>query len=428
MDSKNNRKVIKFGMFSPLTGKYLNSDEVCKEEKITFEDSIENKILESGVNLQIIQEFVNEGIDIFNMSSPFYNDICFQYNSKKDIALRDRVFEYFPNITLCEDGCDLLGINMTTITSICECFYSESKREENLKEKFLEETQISFIEDIITSSNIYVLKCIYLLFKGKKINKCYGGFIILCFFVIEIICSIFYGQKNIYSINKYLFGLTNKYINYLLQSNQNNTNNNPKTKNYKKLTLIDSSNKNNSPPKHKLKNSFGKQESDENKIIRKTKIERKTEINGNFNLIINNNKNMKVKNNYDVNKPDELYPNNIEKTKTFSSLSALKSKNQSNLSRLSAKHLFSLHKYEVPNENNTLFENIKYDLDINMDEYLETQYDDMDYDEAIRKDHRKFGECFMDKLRDNQIIINTFCSDETIKPKSIKITFLIFPI
>ena len=60
-----------------------------------------------------------------------------------------------------------------------------------------------------------------------------------------------------------------------------------------------------------------------------------------------------------------------------------------------------------------------------MDEYLETQFDDMDYDEAIRKDHRKFGECFMDKLRDNQIIINTFCSDEPTKPRAIKIIFLI---
>ena len=35
-------------------------------------DSIENKILESGVNLQIIQEFVNEGIDVFSSSKVEY--------------------------------------------------------------------------------------------------------------------------------------------------------------------------------------------------------------------------------------------------------------------------------------------------------------------------------------------------------------------
>jgi hypothetical protein len=132
-------------MFSPLTGKYLNSDEVCQEDKITIIGNIENKLSEANVDIEILKEFVNEGIDIFNMTSPFYKDICFQYNSKKGIPLKDRILEYFPNITLCEEGCDLLGINMSTITAICECFYSEAKNEENLKDKVLEEAQIGFI-------------------------------------------------------------------------------------------------------------------------------------------------------------------------------------------------------------------------------------------------------------------------------------------
>ena len=83
IDLKNTKKVIKYGIFSPITGKYLNSDELCKDDKITIIDSIEDKLSEAKVNLKILKEFVNEGIDVFNMSSPFYNDICFQYNSKK---------------------------------------------------------------------------------------------------------------------------------------------------------------------------------------------------------------------------------------------------------------------------------------------------------------------------------------------------------
>ena len=98
IDSKNNKKIIKYGMFSPLTGEYLNSEEFCKEDKITLVDNIENKLLQAKVNLEVLKEFVNEGIDIFNMSSPFYTDICFQYNSKKDITLKDRNFYYYPNI------------------------------------------------------------------------------------------------------------------------------------------------------------------------------------------------------------------------------------------------------------------------------------------------------------------------------------------
>ena len=41
-------------MLSPFTGKYLNSDEFYKEDKITFIDNIENKLLESKVNLEIL--------------------------------------------------------------------------------------------------------------------------------------------------------------------------------------------------------------------------------------------------------------------------------------------------------------------------------------------------------------------------------------
>ena len=48
----------------------------------------------------------------------------------------------------------------------------------------------------------------------------------------------------------------------------------------------------------------------------------------------------------------------------------------------------------------------------------------MDYEIAIRKDKRKFWNCYTEKLKDNQIIINIFFSNEPIKPKSIKIIFL----
>ena len=77
--------------------------------------------------------------------------------------------------------------------------------------------------------------------------------------------------------------------------------------------------------------------------------------------------------------------------------------------------------------NGNLFINYN-DIDINMEEYLETQYDEMDYDEAIRNDHRKFCECYKEKLKNEQIIINIFYSYESIRPRSIKIIFLILQV
>ena len=435
IDSKNTKKVLKFGMFSPLTGKYINSDELCQEDKITIIDNIENKLSEAKVDLQIIKEFVNEGIDIFNMSSPFYNDICFQYNSKKDVPLKDRILEYFPNITLCEEGCDLIGINMTTITSICECYYSDEKREENLKDKVLEEAQISFIEEILSSSNLYVIKCINLVVKAETFKKGYGGFIILGLFLIEILCALIYFKKNLYSITKYIFIITNKYISYLLKKNSNKLEYKNKIKNKPNIIPFENTNKNNAPPKlnsQKERKSIDIIRPNVRKNRPKSKSERKKEINRNINFIINNNKNSKIKNNYDLNGPNpvnnNINNNNMKRPKK-NGLSFYKTKNNSiDFSNLSDKDMFSEQKFQINKSFNGLFPNINDNLDININEYLETQYDEMDYDESIRKDHRKFCECYAEKLRDNQIIINTFWSDEAIRPKSIKIIFLILQI
>ena len=427
---KNERKVIKYGLFSIKTGKYLNSDEICKEEKIMVTENIEQKIIDSGVDIEAIKELVNDGVDVFNVSSPFYHDICFQYNFKKDVPLKDRVFEFFPNISLCEEGCDFLGINMTTITSICNCFFSTSKKEADLKDKVLEQSQIGFVEDMISSSNIYVVKCIYLLTTGKALKKCYGGFLILCLVIAEIICTVVYCKKNIYSINKYIFSITKKFVNNLLQHN-NKTNEKEKINdinNTKKVLVTkNENNNNNAPPRKNSMNSNNYINSVEKKFLGKRKSARKTVINGNINLVINNNKNREFKNNFGDKKNNNniCINNNGEKTINKSQTYMNKLLYQGNPLNLDSKDLISSPKSEVPNESNDYFPNIKDDLNINIVEYLKTQYDDMDYDEAIRKDHRKFSECFTEKIKTNHLIINTIWVDEYIKPKSIKILLLI---
>ena len=58
------------------------------------------------------------------------------------------------------------------------------------------------------------------------------------------------------------------------------------------------------------------------------------------------------------------------------------------------------------------------------DEYLQTEFENMDYDEILEKDKRNFCEYLKEKLLDNQYIINTFFNDEPFKPRSIKILLL----
>ena len=106
-NQENKRKVLKYGMFSSLTGQYLNSSEICAGETLLITENFEDKLKEKNINIQTIKDFANDGIDLFNKTCPFYNDLCYQYNSSKDIALKDRIILYYSNITLCEEGCNL---------------------------------------------------------------------------------------------------------------------------------------------------------------------------------------------------------------------------------------------------------------------------------------------------------------------------------
>ena len=104
---------------------------------------------------------------------------------------------------------------MTEVTAICECYYSEEKKQNTLTNKILEESQLSVLEEIISSSNIYVVKCINLVSNIIYIKKCYGSFIILALMIIEIIFVIIYFTKNANLINEYIYMISNKFINHL---------------------------------------------------------------------------------------------------------------------------------------------------------------------------------------------------------------------
>ena len=57
----------------------------------------------------------------------------------------------------------------------------------------------------------------------------------------------------------------------------------------------------------------------------------------------------------------------------------------------------------------------------NFNEYLATDPNEMDFEDALEKDKRKFFEYFWELLKEKQLIINSFFINDNIKPKSIKI-------
>ena len=65
---------------------------------------------------------------------------------------------------------------------------------------------------------------------------------------------------------------------------------------------------------------------------------------------------------------------------------------------------------------------------INIKEYLSTELNDLDYDDAIKKDNRKFCQFFLDKLKVNQMILNVFFIKDPLRPTALKILLFILNI
>ena len=57
--------------------------------------------------------FYNQGYDIYDKNSNFYNDICLSvYLNNNDLTLKDRIIEIYPNeVNLCKNNCVTKEVN-----------------------------------------------------------------------------------------------------------------------------------------------------------------------------------------------------------------------------------------------------------------------------------------------------------------------------
>ena len=137
-----------------------------------------------------------EELDLYNIISDYFNDICYTYANSKgaDLTLSDRRNDYINNNkSLCDENCKFNGYDNDKKRLICSCTVkyvfstiSDIKADKNKLYKFLNLKQIG---------NFNVLKCTNLLlsFKGLKTNIGFYSFIptvILYFTSLILLCSI----------------------------------------------------------------------------------------------------------------------------------------------------------------------------------------------------------------------------------------------
>jgi len=151
----------------------------------------------------------------------------------------------------------------------------------------------------------------------------------------------------------------------------------------------------------------------------------KNNTNTNSNVIPindNNSKNQKRISYLNSSGRENLNTKNSSKFKTQDQPKALENNNIINNLEASSKL-----SYNADNPDDFFMNEIsEYNIDIEC--FLETDPDDMDYDNAIGRDNRTFKIFLIDKIKSAQIILNTFFYKEHLKPIYIKIMLFVLQI
>ena len=110
---------------------------------------------DTNLDIPVINEFKDKGVDIFHIKDEFCNDICHPYAQDNNyVILKDRRKYLFQNYSLCEEGCFYNNINTSDMTVICNCKIQENFSDIETPFIFEQPSEISFFE-----SNIGIIKC-----------------------------------------------------------------------------------------------------------------------------------------------------------------------------------------------------------------------------------------------------------------------------
>ena len=369
-----------YAFFHPKSGIKLDAENICKDEVIVVKENLTSILNENDTKYELQSSLTGQGINIFDVNDPFYTDLCFDYKNpkKRDIPLSDRIKNVFPNVTLCNDGCQMNGINLENMTATCNCKFNDITNNEIIKDNAVLDSMVGEIFDLINSSNIFVVKCYNYIFKYFK--NSIGGILTTSIIALNLVLTYIFFAKQFFRISEYIKILMYRYLTYLTIPYQN------------------------APPKRISKIEFKREKTKKNSKRKKSlQIPRKKEIEDSIddkNLSTNEEMGKKY-----VGNPRGKNKRNKKKSKTH---------------KINNKFLKSnKNRYSLELTNNYMDENAMIKRFV--EEYLETSPDEMEYDDAIKKDDRTFCEYFQENLKEKQIIANTFIAVDPIKSRAIKI-------
>ena len=257
----------------------------CNDTKIEVVYKLKNN---SEVDYDVISTYTNFGINVFNISDSFFNDLCRTYpDFENDVIMEDRIKHIYQNFTVCEDGCTYEDINVASeggATVTCECDIKTNISTQIPKEEY------GYLD--ITTNNFQILKCYNLVLSSDdKINNL--GFWLFTFILgAHIPIFLHFISTGLKPIHFFIANEMAEY-GYIKKNNNDKNNNSPK----------DNKNINIKKGKKRKKRTKGKK--------MKKKIKKSNDIEKG-----NNNDNEKDKNN-DINNKNTAMPPQKNNKKTI---------------------------------------------------------------------------------------------------------------
>ena len=426
---KNNGQTF-YSFFHPLSGYKLNAEEICKNETIVVTQNLTSILSENKESYELQSFLIDQGVNIFDLNDPFYTDLCYDFDnpSDKDIPLSDRIATVYPDVSLCDEGCQMNGINLENMTASCNCKFNDIANSNLIKDNAVLESVVGEVFDLIKSSNILVVTCYKYIF--KHFTDSIGGMISIVAISGHLISTLIYFLVGSTKVKKYIYNIFEKFLSFVEKAGFNIENNPPKKsiknkslrddlikkKNEKKLLVhFNASEKekkrSNSPPPADNLTKTEKRKI----LIDKPNMENYDIKNTEKEIIQFRNKNEK----WVKMEKAEKSTKSTKGSKKEKDILTIKT-NKSAKSRLKKNKYSS--KSKVDTESDLVTDDKYKDF---FDEYLATSLDDLEYDDAIVKDDRTFCEYFIECLKERQMIAFTFIATDPIKIRIIKIMLFI---
>ena len=186
---------LQYEVYEPYNKTKLNLS-IC--ENTTIDIYIPVILSERLQNLY--EELKDLGYDLFDINSPFYQDICTPYKSTNgtDIILSDRINDiYYNDETFCQSNCKFSDYLMESQYLKCDCDIKNSQINTQETEKFSAKSIYESFFNVLKYSNYKVLKCSKLIFTIYSLTKNIGSIISIMYFLIFLVFFTIYIIKGI---------------------------------------------------------------------------------------------------------------------------------------------------------------------------------------------------------------------------------------